>query len=300
MEAISEEWILRALLGQLGATNNREMTKRQQSPPTSDPPGTRSSGRKRDRRGVLRLLGLATLSVVPLSVCSSVSPSGVVGRGAGSPMHETISGPAQTKRRFLKPIAIGIAALLVVGGLLIAGWLLWTVLRPPPSGFAPTGGQTVAVPGLPPGVLQHTIDARSRQNWVHFNFSRGTPVSTSRERLDWDIAFRRTDILTNGGETNPEGLAAAIDLGETPLEQAALPTDGYLADASDDERGLENPALHKWYSYSWTTHIISTKSHTYAVRTATGEAVLLTLVSYYCDDGSSGCVTIQYILVDEP
>ncbi len=78
------------------------------------------------------------------------------------------------------------------------------------------------------------------------------------------------------------------------------PADGYLSDATDDERGLENPALHKWYSYNWTTHIVTSKSSTYAVRTATGEAVLPTFVSYYCDDGSSGCVTIQYPHADDP
>jgi hypothetical protein len=197
-------------------------------------------------------------------------------------------------------MALGFASLLIVAGLVIAGWLLWIVLRPPPAGFTPTSGQAVTVPGLPPGVLQHTIDARSRKDWAFFNFSSGTTVSTPQEHLDWDIAFRRTDILTNGGETNRDGLAGAIDMGDIPLEQATPPADGYLSDATDDERGLENPALHKWYNYNWTTHIVTSKSRTYAVRTAMGEAVLLTFVSYYCDDGSSGCVTIQYVYPNAP
>ncbi len=212
----------------------------------------------------------------------------------------TTSSLAQTRRRIVKPLALAIAALLIIAGLVIGGWLLWIMLRPPPAGFTPTSGQAITVPGLPPAVLRHTIDARSRRDWAYFNFSRGTIISTSRERLDWDLAFRRTDVLTNGGGTNPDGLAGAVDLDEIPLEQATPPADGYLVDASDDERGLENAALHKWYNYNWTTHIVTSKNHTYAVRTATGEAVLLTFVSYYCDDGSSGCVTIQYIYADGP
>ena len=202
---------------------------------------------------------------------------------------------AQTRRRFLKPLAFALGALLVVGALLIGGWLLWIALRPPPAGFAPTTGQAFGIAGQPAGVVQYTVDARSRQEWAYFDFTRGTTVPTSQESLDWDIAFRRTDILSNGGETNPEGLGGAVDLGEIPLEEATLPEDGYLVDATDDERGLENPALHKWYNYNWTTHIVTSKGHSYAVRSATGEVVLLTFTSYYCDDGSSGCVTFRYI-----
>jgi hypothetical protein len=207
---------------------------------------------------------------------------------------------AQTRHRFLKHLVLVVGTLLLMAGILIGGWLLWITLRPPPDGFAPTVGQAAGVIGQPSGVVQYTIDARSRKDWAYFDFSGGTAVSTSQEELDWDLAFRRTDILTNGGETNTAGQGGAIGLGETPLAEATFPEDGFLADAADDERGLENPALHKWYNYNWTSHIVTSKGHTYAVRAATGEAVLVTFTSYYCDDGSSGCVTFQYVNADGP
>ena len=69
---------------------------------------------------------------------------------------------------------------------------------------------------------------------------------------------------------------------------------------TDEERGVENPDLHRWYSYNWTTHIVSSKNHTYALHTATGETVLLTFLSYYCDDGSPACVTFQYTFPADP
>ncbi len=199
------------------------------------------------------------------------------------------------RRSLLKRLALGFGALLVIAALLVGGWLLWIALRPPPEGFAPTAGQAAGVADAPPEALQYTIDARSRKDWAYFDFSRGTVVATSQENLDWDLAFRRTDILTNGGETNPDGLGGAVDLDEIPLEEASPPADGYLADATHEERGLENPALHSWYNYNWTTHTITSKNHTYAVRTAAGEVALLTFVSYYCDDGSSGCITFRYL-----
>ena len=201
---------------------------------------------------------------------------------------------ARTRRSLVKPVAIGFGILLLAIALLMGGWLLFILLRPSPPGFAPTSGQALVVAGQPPDIVQYTIDARSRKEWVYFDFSSGTVVSTSRDSLDWDLAFKRTDILTNGGDTNPAGAAGAVDLGEIPLSEAVPPADGYLADATDDENGVENPALHKWYSYNWTTHIVNSKGHIFAVRTTTGEVVLLKFASYYCDDGSSGCVTFRY------
>jgi hypothetical protein len=202
---------------------------------------------------------------------------------------------AAGRRSLIKPISIGIATLLATLILLAGAWLLWTfVLSPKPAGFAPTTGEASGAGDQQTAVLQYTIDARSRENWVYFSFANGMDLSTSMEAMDWDLAFRRNDVLTNGGESNPLGMGGAVDLGEVSLVEAVAPSEGYLTDKVDDERGLENPALHKWYNYNWTTHIITSKGHTYALRTHSGDVVLLTFLSYYCDDGSSGCVTFQY------
>ena len=205
-----------------------------------------------------------------------------------------VSEVTRGRHAVLKRLAVALGTVLALAALLVGGWMLWISLRPAPEGFAPTTGEAGAVAGAPAAALQYTIDARSRKEWVYFNFSRGQAVSTERESVDWDLAFRRTDILTNGGETNPDGLGGAIDLDEAGLEGGPAPADGYLTDASDEERGLENPALHGWYNYNWTTHTVTSKEHTYALRTAAGEVVLLTFVSYYCDDDSAGCVTFRY------
>jgi hypothetical protein len=197
-------------------------------------------------------------------------------------------------------VAVGLGALLLAITLLIGAWALWIVFRPAPEGFAPTSGQALAVVGQPPDVVQYTADARGRKDWVYFTFANGTNVSTSQDALDWDLAFRRTDVLTNSGDTNPQGHAGAVDLGEATLEEATLPADGFLQDVTHEDRGLENPALHSWYNYDWTSHIITSKEHTYAIRTGTGEVVLLTFVSYYCDDGSPGCITFRYRSAETP
>ncbi len=184
---------------------------------------------------------------------------------------------------------------MAVAVLLVAGWALWGLLRPPPEGFSPTAGQAIEIGGQPP-IFQYTIDARSRQNWAYFDFSSGTVVDASQKSLDWDLAFRRTDLLTNGGETNPASNGEAFDFGDVALGETQVhPADRYLADTTHDDRGLENPALHGWYSYDWFRHLISSKGHVYAVRTATGETATVTFLSYYCEDGSAGCITFHYL-----
>jgi len=207
---------------------------------------------------------------------------------------------ARTRHRIGTRLAVGFGLVLGVAGLLFGGWLLWIMLRPAPAGFAPTSGQAIGAVGQPPAVLQFTIDARSRRDWAFFDFSSDMETEASLGSLDWDIAFRRTDVITNGGETNSAGAGAAVDLGRVPLQEADVTAAGFLTDAADDERGLESPALHSWYGYDWTTHVISSDKHTYGVRTATGETALMIFLSYYCDDGSAGCITFQYVYPVDP
>ncbi len=203
---------------------------------------------------------------------------------------------SRTRPRIPKPLAIGLGVFGAVAVLLVAGWALWGLFGPGPNGYSPTSGQALEVAGQPPNVFQYTIDARRRSDWAYFSFSRGTAVATSQVSLDWDLAFRRTDLLTNGGETNPASHGGAFDFGDVPLgESQALPADSYLADTTHEERGLENPALHGWYSYDWIKHVVSSKGHTYGVTTATGETASVIFLSYYCDDGSAGCITFQYL-----
>jgi hypothetical protein len=201
---------------------------------------------------------------------------------------------SRTRLRVPGRLAAGLGV-LGIAGFIVGGWLLWSALRPAPAGFTPTSGQAIGAVRQAPAVLQYTIDARNGSDWAYFDFSSDTQTETTLDSLDWDIAFRRTDVITNGGETNPAGPGAAVELGPGPLEEAEVPAAGFLADVVDEERGLESPALHSWYSYNWTTHVISSYGHAYGVRTATGEVALITFLSYYCDDGSAGCITFQYM-----
>ncbi|NHZ70613.1 MAG: hypothetical protein GWP18_03120, partial [Proteobacteria bacterium] len=147
---------------------------------------------------------------------------------------------------------IGIPALLVLG---TVGLYAWGTAQPKPTGFAPTasvaaGPSDVASgPGVetssdeelqpaeatdsqddPTSVeladtaatpIRFTVDARSKEDWVLFDFNAGGIVPGDFTEPGWDIALQRTGLLTNSGVTNPSGPGGAFDLGEVPLTDAA-------------------------------------------------------------------------------
>ena len=226
---------------------------------------------------------------------------------------------------------IGVPVVLILS---IAVLFAWGTSQPKPEGFAPTvevqaaapiddGPQTVeavpveeaapdeesiplveetateeAVPAQEP--IRYTVDARSKQEWVLFDFNTGELVEGDFAAPGWDIALQRTKALTNSGVTNPSGLGGAYDLGEIPLldaeppQMAAFSID-VLAGEDEDEAG--NPAIGGWYKYSFIKHVVSVKPNTYLVRTGEDQDVLVQFDSYYCEDEDPACITFSYLLV---
>jgi len=43
------------------------------------------------------------------------------------------------------------------------------------------------------------------------------------------------------------------------------------------------------------THLLTSKGHVYAVRTAAGRYAKLALLAYYCKDAGTACVTFRYV-----
>jgi hypothetical protein len=188
---------------------------------------------------------------------------------------------------------LGAVALLFAA--LIVGLVTSSLVRPQLETFAPTPTAPAEVGAREVGPLTYTVDARSHDRWVYFDFSRGAVVDVGSARsLDWDIAFQRHRILTNGGATNPLGLAGALEIGLLSLDSSlTLPDTGYAADVRRGDTP-RNPVLEDWYEYNWLSHVLRPAHKTFALRTADGKYAVLRFLGYYCPGGRPGCLTFRY------
>lgn len=140
------------------------------------------------------------------------------------------------------------------------------------------------------------INASSEKDWIFFDFSRGAVVdihdSTS---LEWDLAFRRGKVITNGGATNSFGSAGAKDLGKIDfVTLAEAPLDSYVQDSSTRTE-TENKTLNKWYTYNYITHKLRAKKNVFAMRTAKGKYAKVQFLSFYCANKETGCIRMRYV-----
>lgn len=145
----------------------------------------------------------------------------------------------------------------------------------------------------PKGVL---INASSDKDWAYFDFSRDKQVKIhDRSSLEWDLAFRRGKILTNGGATNKFGNAAILDIGEVEFDSVSeVPTDQYIKDVNTRTE-TENPALLDWYKYNYFTHKLTAKKVIYSVRTADNKYAKVQFMGFYCADEEAGCIKMKYV-----
>ena len=140
------------------------------------------------------------------------------------------------------------------------------------------------------GPVTYTIDGRSQDAWRFFRFEGGGVVSNP-EPTEWDLAVRRHRLIVNGGP-GFEGLGGIAVLGPVPFDSVVeAPTDGYLTTRVAKDSAV---AGLKWYSYGFSSHMLTPRGDVYAVRTADGRYAKVEILSYYCTAAQPGCLTIRY------
>ncbi|MCW3467282.1 HmuY family protein [Chitinophaga nivalis] len=92
----------------------------------------------------------------------------------------------------------------------------------------------------------------------------------------WDIGFRATTIIVNGGTSGPGQAAAQVTTGVYNNLYIA-PEAGYATDGP-------TKAITGWYSYNMDTHLISpVAGKFFVIKTANGKYAKLEVFSYYKD-----------------
>lgn len=144
-----------------------------------------------------------------------------------------------------------------------------------------------------------TVNASSEKDWAYFDFSRGSVVQIhDPSSLEWDLAFRRGKVISNGGATNKFGKAGLLDLKESDFDVVAqAPLENYIEDVTTKTE-TQNPILLKWYSYNYLTHKLTAKKNIYAVRTADSKFAKVQFMSFYCENKETGCIKMRYSYQD--
>jgi len=153
------------------------------------------------------------------------------------------------------------------------------------------------------------INATSKTSWRYFSFAQNDTIAVtdSASSNEWDLAFQRNNIKTNGGKSgNGMGSAAnSYQKGQTGFDALKLVPDTSTF-ISDDSVVVPiqgsytiyviNPVLFTWFTMQTAdqgTQIVPT-DNIYIVKTGTGKFAKVWFKSYYNAYATSGYVTIQY------
>ncbi len=161
-----------------------------------------------------------------------------------------------------------------------------------------------------------TVDATSKDSWTLVNFATGKAVTLldiekDREqlsRLDWDLGFQRTKVITNSGVTNPEGKVGVMDLGPVDFDGVReAPPESLVQDTRSFGKHI-NKAISNWYNYRTRTHNIESRKNVYVVKTSSGKFMKMRILNYYCSNDEkdcrsmmctreqAACLTVEYVL----
>lgn len=133
----------------------------------------------------------------------------------------------------------------------------------------------------------------SSGDFTKFDFSTGTTTSSD---TDWDIAFRGTKILVNGGseygyinEPSRTGNAAAYVINSTAFGDVDDVDTTLFNQDNSNSLAVPHGSGNGWYKYSGPPkHLISPTSGTVLVfRTADGKYAKVQIRSYYKNSDSS-------------
>ncbi|MCZ6513816.1 MAG: HmuY family protein [Nitrospinae bacterium] len=163
------------------------------------------------------------------------------------------------------------------------------------------GAQVIA--GVNPNLIAAqsiVIDATNEDHWTYFDFSRGRQVKIhDPSSLEWDLAFRRGKIISNGGATNKFGQAGLMDLGEVSFDAVdSVPLKDFVVDQATRTQA-ENSVLVNWYKYNYISHKLTARKNIYVMRTSDGKFAKIQFLSFYCANKQPGCIQMKYAYQDK-
>ena len=156
-----------------------------------------------------------------------------------------------------------------------------------------------------------TVDATDRENWAYVNLTEGETVdiADAATSLAWDLGFKRTGVIVNGGVSGP-GKTGALALKDISFEDVLEAPEGdYVSDTNQIATFARGDG---WYTYTGPpNHWVLPNPKVYVLRIAADTQtqpaspynyVKVHFIGYYENNETkegSGYVSIEYVLQDD-
>ena len=156
-----------------------------------------------------------------------------------------------------------------------------------------------------------TIDATDRENWAYLDLTEGETVdiANAASSLAWDLGFKRTEVIANGGVSGP-GKTGALALKDIAFENVLEAPEGdYVSDTDQIATFRRGDG---WYTYTGPpNHWVLPNPKVYVLRIGTEAETRSTspynyakvrFIGYYENNETkegSGYITIEYVLQDD-
>jgi HmuY protein len=150
---------------------------------------------------------------------------------------------------------------------------------PAPALATETVSNLAAGVSAPSGGGQPVVSSK----YTFYSFATNAVVPNSDSATTkWDLGFRGTTIIVNGGASGPGQGGALVQTGLF-ADLTTAPETGYGVD-SPTAKAIPTGSGNGWYTYNSSTNIITPiAGKVLLVRTATGKYAKLEIVSYYKD-----------------
>jgi len=117
-------------------------------------------------------------------------------------------------------------------------------------------------------------------------------AATDSATTKWDIAFRSTNIITNGGASGPGTGGAFVQKAATFDTYKTIPADSAFKVDAATTFAITTGSGNGWYNYDFATNIISPiPGNILVIRTASGKYAKVEILSYYKDAPASPLAT---------
>ncbi|MEA5460913.1 HmuY family protein [Arcicella sp. LKC2W] len=145
----------------------------------------------------------------------------------------------------------------------------------------PIKSETVKDLAADPTTISGTGQPVATGKYTFFSFKNGIVANTDSATNKWDVAFRATTILTNGG-TSGTGLGGAVVLTGIFDETKEVPASAVILQDTKTLLAIPTGSGKGWYNYDGATNIISPiAGKVLLIKTGEGKYAKMEVLSYY-------------------